>query len=167
MMRAVRAVVGRANRAIGWRISHISRGGSDSGSAIVEFLGVTFLLLLPLVYLVLVLAKIQAATYAVQGAAKDVGRAYVLSDSIAEAETRAGAAFGLALANQGFEVGQGTLSVRCGQTNCLAPGGTISATAAVSVSLPGIPGAVQGVVPIAIPVSATHVTVVDPLRAAP
>ena len=51
----------------------------DSGNAIVEFLGIALILLIPLVYLVLVLARLQAAGYAVQGAAKDAGRAYVLS----------------------------------------------------------------------------------------
>lgn len=145
--------------------SRTSRRDSESGNAIVEFLGITVILLVPLVYLVLVLAKIQGATFAAQGAAKDVGRAYVLSESVDDAEFRASVAFELALANQGFSADEGTLTLTCGQTDCLAAGGTISAVVTVPVSLPGVPGVVRDVVPVSIPVSATHVTVVDQLRA--
>lgn len=165
MSRVKRAVIGRVRRATARFPSRSSGPASESGNAIVEFLGITVILLIPLVYLVLVLAKIQGATFAAQGAAKDVGRAYVLSESIDDAELRASLAFELALANQGFAADEGTLSLTCGQADCLAAGGTISAVVTVPVSLPGVPGVVRDVVPVAIPVSATHLTVIDQLRA--
>jgi hypothetical protein len=48
----------------------------ESGNAIVEFLAVTVLLLVPLLYLVLVLARLQAATFAADSAAREAGRVY-------------------------------------------------------------------------------------------
>ena len=42
-----------------------------------EFLGVSLVLLVPLVYLVLVLGRIEAATFAVEGAAREAARVYV------------------------------------------------------------------------------------------
>ena len=51
-------------------------GGDDAGNAIVEFLGAALLLLVPLVYLVLVLGRLQAATFATAGAAREAARAY-------------------------------------------------------------------------------------------
>ena len=42
----------------------------DAGNAVVEFLGISLILLIPLVYLVLTLAKVQGASYAVEGAAR-------------------------------------------------------------------------------------------------
>ncbi len=141
------------------------QSSAEGGSAIIEFLGVALLLLVPLIYLILVLAKIQAATFAVQGAAKDVGRAYVLSESTSQGAARAAAAVQLALQDQGFVAADGTLEMFCGQSDCLAPGGTITAAVTIPVDLPGVPNFVQNFVPVSIPVSASHVTVVDQLRA--
>ena len=42
----------------------------DAGNAIIEFLAVTVLLLIPILYLVLVLGRLQAATFAADGAAR-------------------------------------------------------------------------------------------------
>lgn len=137
---------------------------TESGNAIVEFLGVALLLLVPLIYLIFVLARVQAATYAVQGAAQDVGRAYVLSDSTEQGAERGSAAVRLALLDQGFGATEGQLELSCSQINCLAPGGTITASVTVPVPLPGVPSVMQNYVPVSIPVSATHVTVVDQLR---
>ncbi|NKY41663.1 pilus assembly protein, partial [Cellulomonas septica] len=55
-------------------------GGRDDGSAVLEFLGVALVLLLPTVYLVLVLGRLQAATFAVEGAAREAARTAVAAD---------------------------------------------------------------------------------------
>lgn len=155
----------RIRRSISRRFAAVRHSDqTESGNAIVEFLGVALLLLVPLIYLIFVLARVQAATYAVQGAAQDVGRAYVLSASTEEGAKRGSAAVGLALHDQGFDAAEGQLDLSCGQTDCLAPGGTITASVTILVSLPGVPAMMQNYVPVLIPVSATHVTVVDQLR---
>lgn len=161
MMTGIRRLRKRiiARIAAGWH----SRD-DENGNAVVEFLGVALLLLVPLIYLIFVLARVQAATYAVQGAAKDVGRAYVLSESTAQGAERGSAAIRFALQDQGFGAAEAQLELFCGQADCLAPGGTITTSVTVPVALPGVPRVVQNYVPVSIPVSATHVTVVDQLR---
>ena len=53
-----------------------SRWSDDSGNAVVEFLGLAVTLLVPLVYLVLVLGRLQAGTFAADAASRDAARAY-------------------------------------------------------------------------------------------
>lgn len=164
MMRAVRRIA----QSIGRRFAAVRPPGpAEKGNAVVEFLGVALLLLVPLIYLIFVLARVQAATYAVQGAAQDVGRAYVLSESTEQGAQRGSAAVGLALQNQGFDATDAQLELACEQADCLAPGGTITASVTIAVSLPGVPAMMQNYIPVSIPVSATHVTVVDQLRGQP
>ena len=154
----------RAGRRLMRRVS--ARGScGDSGNAIVEFLGIALVLLIPLVYLVLVLARLQAAGYAVQGAAKDAGRAYVLSASATEADSRAQAAVVLAVRDQGFSADDAHLAARCSISQCLNPGTDVTTTVTILVTFPGIPSVARSYIPVQIPVSSTHVTTVDRLRA--
>lgn len=150
-VRLTRASVGRRTRG-----GAGGRGpGDDSGSAVVEFLGVTLLLLVPVVYLVLVLGRLQAAAFAVDGAAREAVRVAVAATSDSEAGDRAVAAVGLALQDQGFPSGAATdaLSLACAAEPCLTADATITATVAIDVDLPLVPGWLQDVVPLSIPVS--------------
>lgn len=139
----------------------------EEGSAVVEFLGVTLVLLVPLVYLVLVLGRVEAAAFAVEGAARDAARAYVVADEEA-ADAHAEAAVALALADQGFDAGAArSLRVACSGDPCLEPGEDVTATVTVRVPLPFVPPLVRDVVPLEVPVSATRTAVVDAFREAP
>ncbi len=64
----------------------------DEGSAVVEFVGLVVVLLVPLVYLVLVVGRLEAATFAAEGAAREAARVFVASDEPASAAPRALAA---------------------------------------------------------------------------
>ena len=145
-----------------WRRVRDAGGGpSDAGSAIVEFLGVALLLLVPVVYLVLVLGRLQAATFAVDGAAREAVRAVTTAEDAASANERAAAAVGLALEDQGFDGDVAdTLTVEC-DADCLAPGTVVTVRVEVAVPLPGVPGWLQGVVPLEVPVTAAATGVVD------
>ena len=48
---------------------------SDEGSAVVEFIFLSLLLLVPIVYLVLALASVQSAAFAAEAVARDASRA--------------------------------------------------------------------------------------------
>ena len=137
----------------------------ESGSAVVEFIVLAVVLLLPLVYLVLFMARVQAGTYAVSVAAREAGRAYVSSPSGAQAPGRAQAAADLAIADQGFA--GGTLTISCDGSPCLRPEGRVSATSRVLVPLPLIPAFARGIIPLEVPVRATHVATVDRFRGSP
>jgi len=140
---------------------------ADAGNAVVEFLAVTLLLLVPIVYLVLVLGRLQAATFAAQGAARDAGRAFTTAVGPDDGARRAVAAVGLALEDQGFRSVDpaSALALECSSDPCLAPGSSVLVRVAFDVDLPGVPTFVRSVVPLAVPVSAEHVAPVDEFSA--
>jgi hypothetical protein len=146
------------------RIQVVTGTGSDAegGSAIVEFVFLAVLMMVPIFYLVMVLARLQAGAYAVSAASREAGRAYVTAPAQGSALARAQSAAGLAFADQGFDPQEGSLEpVRCTLTPCLSPTGRITITATVMVQMPLVPGFFSGIVSTQIPVSATHVETVD------
>ena len=151
------ATVGLVRR----RLAEVRAEPADAGNAIVEFLGVALVLLVPVVYLVLVLGSIQAASFAVDGAAREAARAVVTAPDADIATQRAAAAVALALGDQGFEGDPAdVLRVTCSDV-CLDPGTTVTVEVALDVTLPGVPGWLQGAVPLSIPVTATATSGVD------
>lgn len=144
------------------RLQRLGGAGSEAqaGSAIVEFVFLGVLMLVPLFYLVMVLARLQAGAYAVSAASREAGRAYVTAPVPAQAPTRAHAAAGMAFANQGFGEEAG-IEIGCDGTPCMRPAGRVEIKATVSVPMPLVPAFFAGIVPMRIPVSATHVATVD------
>ena len=65
-------------------------GRGERGAAVVELLVVFLTLLLPLVYVMVVMADVQRALLATSSAAREVGRVYVTGSDGADAERRAG-----------------------------------------------------------------------------
>ncbi len=148
-------------------VEHVRRRLRDeSGSAVVEFVTLGVVLLIPLVYLVMFMGRLQAGSYAVAAAAREAGRAYVSAADPASAPGRAQAAARLSFEDQGF-TRETSLAVTCDGSPCLRPEGRVSATARVVVPLPLVPGFVRSLVPLQVPVSATHVSTVDRFRGAP
>ena len=145
------------------------RGGhrSERGSAVVEFVFLTVLLMVPLFYLVMTVSRVQAGSYAASTAAREAGRAYVTAVDEASAGARAEAAARLAFEDQGFNADESGLSMRCDGTPCLRPDGRVEMTATVVVPLPLVPSFARRVVPLEVPISASHVGVVDRFRGAP
>ncbi len=140
-------------------------GRQDDGNAVVEFLGLALVLLVPLVYLVLVLARVEAAGYAVEGAAREAARTYVAAQDADSASARALAVTGVALADQGFDDDPAqALAITCEQQPCLRPDAHVEARVQVVVDLPLVPGFVRDVVPMSLRVDARHVAVVDEFR---
>ena len=134
--------------------------GGQAGSAIVEFVFLAVLMLVPLFYLVMVLARLQAGAYAVSAASREAGRAYVTAQVSAQAPARAHSAAGLAFADQGFQT-EGNISIGCDGTPCLRPQGRLQITATVWVPMPLVPAFFAAIVPLQIPISATHIATVD------
>lgn len=149
----------------GWWAARRVRLTGDEGSSVVEFLGLSLVLLIPLVYLVVTLGRLEAATFATEGAAREAARTYVAADGSAEGAQRAAAAAGIALRDQGFDDDPTTaLTLTCSAVPCLAPGSDVAAQIEVRVPLPFVPGFVRDVIPLEIPVSAERVAPVDTYR---
>lgn len=127
----------------------------EGGTAVIEFVWLAVLLLVPLIYLVLCLARLQAGSYAVTQAARESARAFVTASDDASADARSRAAADIAFEDQGF-AGGGSLTVSCSATPCLSPGESVTTQAAVSVPLPLVPAFLGDSVPLQIPVSATQ-----------
>ncbi len=138
----------------------------ERGSAVVEFVVLAVLMLVPLIYLVMMLARVQAGSYAVSQAAREAGRAYVTAGADEAAVGRAQAAARLAFLDHSFE-DAGRLTITCDGTPCLRPDGQVETTATVRVPLPLVPAFVRDVVPLSVPVSASHLSTVDRFRGLP
>ena len=73
----------------------------EAGSALIEFVALAVVLLLPLIYLLLSVFSVQRAAFAVTQAAREAGRAYATAPSTSAAAARADYAARLALSSQG------------------------------------------------------------------
>lgn len=140
------------------------RLSDEGGTAVVEFVWLAVLLLVPLIYLVLCLARVQAGSYAVTQGGREAARAFVTAEDDASAEARARAASEIAFEDQGF-AGQGDLAVECAASPCLSPGESVTTDATVRVPLPLVPAFLGDVVPLEVPVSATQVAPVPEYEA--
>ena len=138
----------------------------ERGSAVVEFVTLAVLMLIPLIYLVMMMARLQAGSFAVSQAAREAGRAYVTADSGRVAPDRAQAAAKIAFLDHSFE-DNGRLNIPCAGGPCLRPDGRIETTATARVPLPLVPAFVREVVPMSVPVSASHLSTVDRFRGLP
>jgi len=143
----------------------LSRLRADGGSAVVEFCFLSVLMLVPLVYLVAVLGRVQAAAFAAQTAAREAGRAFVTAPDDESAGQLAQSAAAIAFDDQGFgQPGTGTLDVSCTGHPCLVPDARIEARTRVLVLLPGVPRVLDRVVPTRIEITARQVVTVDRFR---
>lgn len=133
----------------------------DEGTAMVEFTYLAVLLMIPLVYVLITVFEVQRAAFGTTEAARQAGRAYTRSASIADAERRAEAAASMALRDQGVQGGETRLACVGG---CLEPGSHVSVTVTAFVKLPLL-GRVFGSGPRgSVRVVATHDEYVDRFR---
>ena len=134
-----------------------SSASTDEGSASLEFITAGLLLLLPLVYLVLTMAQLQAGAFAVEGAARQAARVYVQSATTAEANSAAQRAIEFALADYGLDTDTVTVSVSCSPNpaNCLTRRGLVTIQVSTSVPLPLVPPVLDLDVPLSVAVNST------------
>lgn len=134
-----------------------TRGRTEDGSALVEAVWLSILLLVPLVYVMTAAFDVQRSSYGLSGAARAAARAYSLAPDEASAAERARGAAAVALADQGVELADVAVTFRCRPEpgDCLAPGSLISADLRHQVRLPLVPSALGGGAP-SIRVEASH-----------
>lgn len=112
------------------------RSRADQGSALVEFVGLATLLMVPVFYLVMAAGRVEGAAFATQSAAEAAGRAYATAGSDALGRARAQAAADLALSDDGLA--GASVIVECGACD-YQPGSGVAVVVAVQVPLPGLP----------------------------
>jgi hypothetical protein len=116
---------------------------------VVEVLVLGVLLLVPLVYLVVVVGRVQAAAFAAEGGAREAARvlAQPVDGDAAGAARDARAVVALAAEDQGFAAGDAHLEVACEAS-------------------PGVPRVLAGAVPTSVEVEARGSAVADRFSAA-
>ncbi|WP_062516592.1 hypothetical protein [Demequina gelatinilytica] len=144
---------------------------ADGGSASIEFVALTLVLLVPLLALVVMVTRVQSAAYAAEAAASAASRAAVVSglealadgssDADALARAREDGRLAAALVAEDFGWGPSLDVVLTCDGACLAPGTRVSARAAVEVPLPGVPSFVRSMVPATLTVDAVASSPVD------
>jgi Flp pilus assembly protein TadG len=142
----------------------LGRVRGDDGSAVLEFVTLGVLLLVPVVYLVICLGQVQAASFAVEGASREAARVLARAPSEQEAARRVEAVVDLALRDQGLggaDDPRPAIEVDCAADPCTTPETRVSVTVEVDVVLPGVPAFVDAVVPTRVPVRATGESVVE------
>lgn len=140
------------------------RPAGDDGSAMVEFVYLAVLLMVPLVYLLVTVFQVQSAAFGATEAARQAGRAFATAETAGQGEARAGAAAALAMGDQGLALREGALTVAAPQG--LTPGARVTVVVRHDVTLPVL-GGLFGKVQPTIPVRVTHVEVVDRFREGP
>ena len=136
------------------------RPTGDDGNALVEFTYLAVLLMVPLIYVLLAGFQVQRAAFGVTEAARQAGRAYARADSTATGQARADAASMLAMRDQGITNSSPPM-ITCLGGGCLEPGSRVLVTVTYKVLLPIFPAVLgRGRAP-GIPVTASHVEVVD------
>jgi hypothetical protein len=117
------------------------RGRDDRGSASVEFLTASVLLLVPIVYLVIVIATVQSAALAIEGAARQGARVFVQSPSVELGAAAATRALELSLSDHGVDA-ETRVTISCAPVpnDCLARRAWVTVQIDARVPLPLIPG---------------------------
>ncbi|WP_240721416.1 hypothetical protein [Pseudarthrobacter sp. NamE5] len=112
---------------------------NEQGSAVIEFTFLALLLMVPLVYFVITIAKIQGGSFAVVGAADQAAKVYVAQPDEATAQAAAEQAVSIALADFGHEPQLAGVSTTCSPADCQAPGTAVTVTVRLSIQLPFAP----------------------------
>lgn len=147
----------------------------EAGSSLIEFVGASVILLVPLVYLLLSVFSVQRASFGASEAAREAGRAFATAPDAATGMKRAGYAADIALADQGV-VGALTLRFTAAGTGCsgdpvtpgLVPGSSYTVCVLTDVHLPyADKGVLRAALPATVHVVGSYTLVVDRFRAAP
>ena len=128
-----------------------SGNAADSGNAVIEFIFVAVMILVPMVYFVTAVASIQRSNLGVSEAARDAGRAFATGVSTQDGLTRADAAIRLAMADQGLP-DDATVRFVAVDGNCdsgsidpvLVPGAEFAICVMRRTTLPAVPTLLAG-----------------------
>jgi hypothetical protein len=102
-------------------------GAREDGSALIEFVGASVILLVPLLYLLLSVFQVQRGAFAASEAAREAGRAFATAPSSSVGIDRATYAAQLAFGDQGISAPPDVRFVAAG-AGCGAGSGDVSPT---------------------------------------
>lgn len=123
----------------------------DAGSAIIEFVFVAVLVMVPLIYLIVTVATVQRSQLAVTNAAREAGRAFATSMTPDQGLDRAAVAARLAFTDAGL-TDPASIRFVDPTADCsaaptaptLQPGAVFTVCVVRATRIPGVPGFLQG-----------------------
>ncbi|GAA4704204.1 hypothetical protein GCM10025781_23920 [Kocuria gwangalliensis] len=113
---------------------------ADRGSAIVEFVALGLLLLIPVIYLVVTVSRVQAGSFAVVAASEQAGQAISVMEAGSFNQAAIHDIAAVAALDHGFDAQDLALEVSCSDGSCTSPGAVATVHAQLNVSLPAVPG---------------------------
>jgi Flp pilus assembly protein TadG len=117
-----------------------TKATEEAGSAVVEFVFLGTLLLVPVVYFVIAVGQVQGGSFAVVNAADHAAKVFAASEEPGTARGRAEQAALVAVQDFGYDSGDLTVSILCSSGACLEPGSTVTVDVALDVPLPLMSG---------------------------
>lgn len=111
----------------------------DDGTATIEFVWLSILLLVPLVYILIAVFDAQRASFGVSTASRSAARAFLQAPDVASGERRAQLAARMALDDQGLPAAR--VRIRClpSPADCLRPGSSVRVVVRTTQPLPLTP----------------------------
>lgn len=133
------------------------RRRDERGTALVEFVWLGILLLIPLVWFVMSVFEVQRGAFATTGAARAAGRAFALAPDDSIGRARAEAAARQAFADQGIDGAPVDVRVTCTPypTSCHSGTSVVTVVVRSRVALPLLPDVLGGGAP-SFALDATH-----------
>lgn len=111
----------------------------DDGSATVEFIGLTLILLIPAIYLLLTISQLQAAGYAAVAAADQAAKTIGVGQNNQAAQYRAQETVHLTVESYRLDPDATEISIQCSNDDCTTPGTRVSVHVTIDVRLPLVP----------------------------
>ena len=138
----------------------MKRMTSDTGNVIVEFIGITVALLIPLSFISNSCIQVANAYRSTEASARTAARAFVVSSSDSKGYYAAKSVAGVGSDDFESQNSEITTTISCTKDPCLLPGGfvTVKVSKVVNLNLPSALGARSVVV------TAQHTSVVDEMR---
>ncbi|MDP5227262.1 MULTISPECIES: hypothetical protein [Arthrobacter] len=121
------------------RLLHAGEDSQEEGSAAVEFVFLSLLLMVPVLYFVITVAQIQAAGFAAAGASDQAAKVAATSGDDVSAGRAVDQAVTMALSDQGLPRSAAAVRVDCQPSDCRAPGTAVTVQVEVTVPLPFTP----------------------------
>ena len=139
-----------------------ARLSDDRGNAIIEFIVIGVLVIVPLLYVVTTVMTVQAAISASTVAAREAARAFTTADTPAAGQVHAQLAAEVAFADHGFALPAKALRLSCDGSGCLAPGSSVHVGIDWRLPLPWVPAGLTTT--LALPIAVDHTAPVDAYR---
>ena len=134
----------------------------ESGMALVEFIGVAIVLMIPLIYLASMVSVVARGTMAADASARAAARMFVISATDASAKKKAKAVVARVIADHELTGASSSMSLSCASSPCLTLGSSVTVTVVVKQALTSLP--TLGIAPRVATSTSSHTMVVEEMR---